>query len=333
MSFAKHETFHLREGWLFKGMSAIKKAETEGRPATIFLDRDGPERLGIGRNMVRALRFWMQATGLAQEDRDAATGKTQQQLTPFGEWVWQYDRYLDDETTLWLIHYQLICDQDQATTWYWFFNRFAPVTFAPDDCLEALKLWVISDYGERKIATNSLQKDLTCLLRTYIPGRRRQTPEAGTTSPLTRLGLLSQVGERKRERYRLERADSARLAPLLILYVLCDQQKRQRPDTDQIGLAQVLREPMNAGRVFNLTTVALADLLADLNKAHPDWAVRFVRTAGLDQLTLPNIKPAEILKRYTAERAERAKRLPGQHLIPEPPAGLPHEGQPLEEVC
>src|SRR5947208_135023 len=90
MAFAKHETFYIREGWLFKGMAAIKKAEGVGRLPTIFLDDNAPEVLGIGHNMVRALRFWMQATGLAEEkleDRQRV-----QRLTPFGEQVWNYDR-------------------------------------------------------------------------------------------------------------------------------------------------------------------------------------------------------------------------------------------------
>lgn len=30
MSFAKHETFYIREGWLFKGMAAIKQAKDNG---------------------------------------------------------------------------------------------------------------------------------------------------------------------------------------------------------------------------------------------------------------------------------------------------------------
>ena len=52
MGFAKHETFYIREGWLFKGMAAIKKAKDYGNiSSTIFLDNDAPERLGIGQNV------------------------------------------------------------------------------------------------------------------------------------------------------------------------------------------------------------------------------------------------------------------------------------------
>src|SRR5438105_15368193 len=117
MAFAKHETFYVREGWLFKGMAAIKKAEEAGHPPTIFLDPDAPERLGIGQNMVKALRFWMQATGLTEEQLEDR--QRTQHLTIFGSRVWDYDRYLEDDATLWLMHYHLVCNEAFATTWYW----------------------------------------------------------------------------------------------------------------------------------------------------------------------------------------------------------------------
>lgn len=299
MQFAKHETFHIREGWLFKGMAAIKAAEIQGQLPTIFLDQDGPERLGIGRNMVRALRFWIQATGLAEEKKEK--GKTVHHLTDFGTWIWQNDRYLDDEASLWLIHYHLVGSQELATTWYWFFNHFTPVIFDSEACLQALKLWVISEQS-KKIAENSLKKDISCLIRTYLNGQKMITPEELTESPLARLGLLGQTGKGQQTRYRFERANSNRLNPLIVLYVLLDQQCQKHPGTSQIGLNQVLREPKNVGRVFNLTTASLADLLATLNKQYPDWPVRFERTAGLDQLTLPNIQPSETLERYVERR-------------------------------
>ncbi len=300
MPFAKHETFHIREGWLFKGMAAVKVAEAQDRLPTIFLDRDGPERLGIGRNMVRALRFWMQATGLARELKKQ--GKTIQQLTPFGEWVWQYDRYLEDEATLWLLHYQLAASRDQASSWYWFFNHFTSRTFDYDACLEALSNWVISELPEQKIARNSLKKDVSCLLHTYMPDKKVSTPENLTESPLARLGLLSNVGSKRQPLYRLRPLDPSRLPPLVLLYVLVDRQQKERPASLQVGLSQILYEPVNAGRVFNLNTTILTELLANLNKQYPDLAVQFIRTAGLDELNLPPLEADKILARYAGGR-------------------------------
>lgn len=299
MSFAKHETFHIREGWLFKGMAAIKEAEEQRRLPTIFLEKDAPERLGIGRNMVRALRFWLQATHLTYEHLEER--QSVQRLTDFGEWVWANDPYLDDAATLWLIHYYLVCQKEQATTWYWFFNHFAPANFDTASIFESLKLWVISDQPEQVLAENSLQKDISCLIRTYLASEKPMTPEELTESPLTRLGLLSQVDSGTPSRYRLERPSAGNIHPLVLLYVLIDRQRKVRPGSWQVNLSQVLREPMNAGRVFNLTSATLTDLLTKLKQLYPEWTVQLVRTAGLDELNLPSVEVSEILARYARE--------------------------------
>ena len=298
LTFAKHQTFSIREGWLFKGMAAIKQAEDAGELPSIFLDTDAPERLGIGRNMVHALRYWMQATGLAEEHFE---GRRVQRLTPFGELVWQFDRYLENEGTLWLIHYHLVCNREMATSWYWFFNHYAPNSFTDEQALSALQNWVITAEPERQVAKSSLKKDITCLLRTYLPDDRAKTPEYLRESPLAQLGILVQFGEGAQKRYHWQRADGARLHPLIMLFVLVDQQKEKRPSSLEVRLSQLLQEPMNVGRVFNLTTAILTDLIASLNKNYPDMPVRFVRTAGLDQITLPPVTPAEVLQQYYKE--------------------------------
>jgi hypothetical protein len=300
MRFAEHQTFYIREGWLFKGMAAVVEAESKGQLPTIFLDDDAPERMGIGRNMVRALRFWMQATGITNEKKEQ--NRFVQHLTSFGNLVWRYDRYLENEPTLWLIHYHLACSEDKATTWYWFFNHFAPVVFDDRSFLEALARWVMTVEPDKKIAQSSIKKDVFCLLKTYLPDNELHTPENLIESPLAQLNILSQVEYGPHKRYRLEQIDPVHLDPLVLLYVIVDRQMRVRPEVHQVRLSQVLREPMNAGRVFNLTTALLGDLLAELNKHHPDWRVQFVRTSGLDHLTLPQVEPLEILDRFYTEQ-------------------------------
>lgn len=301
MSFAKHETFYVREGWLFKGMAVIKEAEKEGLHSTIFLEADAPERIGIGHNMVRSLRFWMQATGLAEERQHRSI------LTSFGEQIWRYDRYLEDEQTLWLLHYNLVCSNAYATTWYWFFNHYVPATFDEQKCLEALKYWVIGQYPDQEIALGSLKRDIDCLLQTYLPGKVPRTPEDLTESPFSRLGILSRLDEGSKHLYRLEHLNPGQLHPLTLLYVISDRQSKARSGISQVGLSDILREPMNAGRVFSLTTTVLSDLLAELNKHYPDWRIHFVRTAGLDQLTLPSCQSEDILSCYYHERRSRGE--------------------------
>jgi hypothetical protein len=127
------------------------------------------------------------------------------------------------------------------------------------------------------------------------------TPEELTESPLARLGLLSQVDSGTLSRYRLERPNADDIHPLVLLYVLIDRQRRMRAGSWQVNLSQVLREPMNVGRVFNLTSATLTDLLTSLKQLYPEWTVQLVRTAGLDELNLPPIEVNEILARYASE--------------------------------
>ena len=63
-------------------------------------------RLGLGKNMVRSVRFWSQAAGVTTPARKGA-GHT---LSHFGTAVLGnrgYDPFLEDIRTLWLIHWNL----------------------------------------------------------------------------------------------------------------------------------------------------------------------------------------------------------------------------------
>ena len=100
MRFRAHETFAIRKGWLHKGMKNIVSSPT------VFIDKEvNPmEKLGLGTNMVKALRYWLQVSGLTYENQ-----KTKMQfLTRFGKLVWENDKYIEEDGTLYLIHYFLL---------------------------------------------------------------------------------------------------------------------------------------------------------------------------------------------------------------------------------
>ena len=303
MYFAKHETFHIRDGWLYKGLTA-----TAQRPS-IFMNDDAPEFLGLGKNMVRALRFWMQATGLTEERMNTQLRTKEQIPTVFGKMVQKYDPYLEDDGTLWLIHYHLVTNPELATTWYWFFNHYAPIEFIRDEFIDQLERWInIQDERPSRISKRSLQKDFDCLTRTYLPGRRDRSPEDQLECPLTELGLLSAIVEKDEEgkryhQYRLERPELNSLIAWVFLFILLDRQEKERPDAHQVNIDQALREPNNVGRVLNIGARDLEEMLVCMEDQFPiEFQVRLTRTGGLDQLTLPNIPAKKILGMYYTER-------------------------------
>ena len=74
MKFRAHDTFFIRKGWLSKGMKYVHNR------ADVFVSRDEnpTDVLGIGTNMVKALRYWLQAVGVTQEP---VTGRRVQTFT------------------------------------------------------------------------------------------------------------------------------------------------------------------------------------------------------------------------------------------------------------
>ncbi len=66
--FARHETFHPRFGWLKKGFDAVQKNPE------VFLMGDATVHLGVGKNMVRSIRYWCNAFKLLEEDKPSELG-------------------------------------------------------------------------------------------------------------------------------------------------------------------------------------------------------------------------------------------------------------------
>jgi len=284
MAFARHETFYFREGWLTKGLKAVNK------DGGVFMAKDAMERLGIGSNMVKALRYWMTATGLTTEN---PTGKRVQTLTRFGEVIYQYDKYLEESMTLWLLHYQLAINDKLATAWYWFFNIFSYKEFDEALFLEDLKLWV-EDQGEQ-VSEGSLKKDFDCIIGTYCPSKNSvANPEDNIVCPLQELGIIEQVDAKKRI-YRFTRKNISEMPIELFHYALADYIRENKLEKD-ISLDTLLSSPKALGKVF---TLGLADLIEVLGKLEEKGYIRVNRTAGLNHISvLFEQSPEEILEDY-----------------------------------
>src|SRR4051812_880976 len=99
LRFSGHETFACRYAWLPKAFRALK-----ANPAIFNDENQVMVDLGIGKNMVRSLRFWVEAAGLAE-----AAGR-ELQLTDFANLIFGpdgFDPFLEDIRTLWLLHWKI----------------------------------------------------------------------------------------------------------------------------------------------------------------------------------------------------------------------------------
>jgi hypothetical protein len=103
------------------------------------------------------------------------------------------DPYLEDEGTIWLIHWLLASNPELATSWWWFFNRFHKPEFTAAELATALQDFVRAEVKGRH-ASSTLKSDAAVLLRMYVrsgPGSKAP-PEEGRFFPGP--GSLSPIG-------------------------------------------------------------------------------------------------------------------------------------------
>jgi len=273
MRFRAHDTFFIRRGWLRKG---VKNVLID--PA-VFVSREANpmDTLGIGANMVKALRYWLQAVGITEE---LNKGKREQKLTSLGTIIHENDPYIEELGTLWLLHYRLATNQNDATAWYYFFNEFKPTEFTRDDFITQIDSY-IRIQGE-DVAERSIEDDYNCIISTYVPRIRlnpkKFSPEENIDCPLGELGLIDIVN-RKTKLFKKSTPQKDTLHPLILLAVILDQAKGE----NTIRISEIQNDPCNAGRIFNLDIIALTTLLYKIELM---GFIKVVRTAGLDVIEI-----------------------------------------------
>lgn len=283
MRFRAHETFAIRKGWLHKGMKYIINYPK------VFTDKalNPLETFGMGSNMVKALRYWLVASGLTYED----TKLRQQALTVFGKLVWENDKYLEEDGTLYLIHYFLSSNFNFVTSWYYFFNVYNSNEITKENYLESINIFLLGLKKENdkiKFSERALVEDFECILKTYLPNKNQVSPESNMESPFSELGILNTVEEQDKT-YKKEIPRDFVISPLILLAVIIREKEKKEERSKEEGKEEVKitemkideleNAPCNIGKVFNLDTLSIA---AYLDRLQNMGFIKVVRTAGLD---------------------------------------------------
>lgn len=271
MKFRAHDTFFIRKGWLSKGMKYV-----QSKPDVFIAKDENPmDVLGIGANMVKALRYWLQAVGLTTEPNK---GKRTQSFTPFGQSVYEHDRYIEEMGTLYLLHYKLSSNKEEATAWYYFFNEFNMSEFTRDDFVSFLQQRIRMEEEASDVAIRSLNDDFTCIINTYLPRYKtspnRVAPESNIDCPFGELGLID-ILSREKKTYRKAIPSVNTIDPWVALAVIVDC----KGSAKEISLNELLTAPRNIGKTFNLDAITMLDILYKIEKL---GMIKIIRTAGLD---------------------------------------------------
>ncbi|MGQ9869564.1 DUF4007 family protein [Leptodesmis sp.] len=245
VTFARHETFYPRFGWLKKGFD---RASIDSE---IFLREDAPVRLGVGKNMVRSIRYWCTAFKLLQDGQPTEFGRRL-----LGQDGW--DPYLEDPASLWLLHWKLLEAPNLATAWNIAFNDFCLVEFTAEDLF-----YQLCEYRDRvapRIAESSLKKDVSCLLRMYVvQPKKAQVSEDSLDCPFTELGLICTAGDA--QHYRFCVGQKSTLPSAIVVYACLQHHALTGSPAKTMPIANLLYDSGSPGLVFKLTESAICEAI------------------------------------------------------------------------
>lgn len=273
-SFGRHETFALRYSWLTKGFQAFNKNRA------IFSSDESTIELGVGKNMVNSIKYWLRATTILQDSSDGLVASTLGNAI-FSEGGW--DPYLEDEATIWLIHWLLATNPELASAWYWFFNCFHKSEFTNEEASEALADFVRINLSG-KHSEKTVKQEIAMILRMYCPPKltAKSQLEEGLDAPLTSLNLV--MAAEGSHLYRSFASTQPNLPISLIGYATNEVLNQRRVESLPINdLMYGQNHGIAIGGVFRLTENALLAKLENLVAAYPN-VFQINETAGLNQL-------------------------------------------------
>lgn len=275
--FSGHESFSCRMLWPIKGYDYINDGNSFNDPNSVIM-------LGVGKNMVASIRYWLKALGLTEQEKpsaiadylfDEAQGK---------------DRYLESLGTLWLLHFLLVV-LNEATLYNILFLRYQKERkqFSKEQVLNFVKRLMAEDDRLKQFNSNTVGKDLGVLVQNYVQPSKPKSYE-DYSSLLIDLNLIRNDNSDRGYAFNIE---GKRTVPTeIFLYAVLWMKGSDRTvsyDTLQ-----------NVGLVFCMTDMEVIEILQQIDREYSEY-VQYSDNAGIRQLLFKEGKqmnPIDLLNRY-----------------------------------
>ena len=278
-SFSGHESFYCKSLWLKKGYDFLAEGHS-------FLDSDAVVRLGVGKNMVSSIRYWMKAFGLTVNDQPT-------RLTQFIFDDRGFDCFTEDVNTLWLLHYNLVHTQ-VASLYNLLFTDYQREKKEFDKVSLDTYIQRKCNVPEQKNVYNSntVNKDIGVLLKNYFAPDNFSAME-DFSALLIGLNLLRRVDK---ETYTFNETSVSDVDSNIILYAILDS-KGGNDATMSFDTIQEL------ALTFCMSVSAFTSIVRDLEKKHADL-FHYTENSGIRniQFLREDFDKYQVLTNYYAQR-------------------------------
>lgn len=256
----RHESFSIREGWLVKGIKAVIDNPK------VFSLQNATEILGIGSNMVKALKYWLIATRIIVDSSKSV------QLSEFGQLLNKYDEYLDDDFSWWMIHIMMGLNIEEFYTLNIFLNKCTMQTFSKEDLFDVIS----KKFTSKNMLFNEkiLVDEINMIIKTYCIDDKIDNPENNFACPLSNLELIKKIGKNLYER---NKPSVKKMNYLIVYYLILNV----IADNDSISIDDLINAENGPSKFLNLDKILLNDYLDELRV---NKLIEINRTAGLNMI-------------------------------------------------
>lgn len=274
LTFSGHDTFHCRHLWLKKGYDFVASGNK-------FSEESAVITLGVGKNMVSSIHYWMKAFGLLNKDGE---------LTEFANYFFSKegkDPYLEDNTTLWLLHYNLV-KTNLASLYNLLFNelRKEKIEFSKDNVISFLER-KSSEVGFTMFNAKTVASDFEVLTKMYIRSIEQSKDKEDTLSGiLTDLNIIQEerrkVADKTVNYFSIPNSDKKEIPNEVLLFTILDNERIG----NSVNLNNIFQDENQAGNVFAITRKSIMEKLEAIStdRRFSKYGIVLSDQAGIKEL-------------------------------------------------
>ena len=262
-TFSGHESFPCKSLWLKKGYDFVVAGNDFNSPEAVI-------GLGVGKNMVASIRFWLKAFGITGND----------EITWLGNYLFDdskgKDKYLEDIATLCLLHFNLVISEE-ATLYNMFFCgvQRERTHFEREQVLTYVKMRMVEANKMTLFNANTVKKDIGVLLQNYTLPRKAQSNE-DFSSLLIDLDLIRQSSEGKGYYFNVD--GKRKVTKEIFLYGLLKLKEQEGDNTIPFDSIQE-----RVGLVFCMQDFETVEMLKQLANDYSQYFA-YSDVAGIKQI-------------------------------------------------
>lgn len=274
-TFSGHESFTCKTLWLKKAYDFIRNNNNFNSPDSVV-------ELGVGKNMVASIRYWMRAFGLTENNEPKA----------IADYLFDSDKgkdpYMEDLGTLWLLHFLLVstCEATLYNIVFIQLQRERKV-FDRQLVLNLVKRLMTEDGKLSLYNENTIKKDIGTLLLNYVLPQKA-TALDDYSALLIDLDLIRTDTDGKNFLFNIE---GKRQIPWQIFLYAIIKTKGKDMTVSYDTLLEL-------GLTFCMSDMEVIEMCKTIVEHHED-AITYSDVAGIRQLHfLNNLNEKEVLNEY-----------------------------------